>query len=209
MTVAVRRPFMIGRGGALQLEVQATLGFDLNQCLECGKCTGGCSTGAMFDYTPRKIVQLVKLGAEDTLLHMDALSICVGCGLCHDRCPVGIDVAAILDYFRGKAQAQAIPLTRGDVELFNRLFLDCVRTHGRISELPLMVRFNMGSKRYFKDAGLGKKLLLKGKLRLIGPRVKDKVSLQRLFEGSAAVTPLPRPAPATQLEAAPEAGKGE
>src|SRR5664279_5893098 len=107
MTIAVRRPRMIGQGDALQVEVEEALGLDLDQCLECGKCTGGCSTGAMFDYTPRKIVQLVKLGAEDTLLHMDALSICVGWGLCRDRCPVRIDVAAILDYFRGKARAQA------------------------------------------------------------------------------------------------------
>ncbi len=173
------------------MEVEDALELELDQCLECGKCTGGCSTGTLFDYTPRKIVQLVKLGAEDTLLRMDALSICVGCGLCRDRCPVGIDVAAILDFFRGKARQQGIPATRHDVELFNGLFLDGVRNRGRISELALVVRFNLRTRQYLKDADLGARLFRRGKLKLTGRHVKDKAGLRRLFEGTTAETPMP------------------
>jgi heterodisulfide reductase subunit C len=145
----------------------------------------------LFDYTPRKVVQLVKLGADDTLLRMDALSICVSCGLCRDRCPVGIDVAAILDYFRGKARLQGIPATRPQVELFNGLFLDGVRNRGRISELHLVARFNLRSRRYLKDADLGAQLFRRGKLRLFSRRVKDKAGLRRLFKGTTAETPVP------------------
>ena len=193
MTIAVRGPRMIGQGDALQVEVEDALDLDLSQCLECGKCTGGCSTGALFDYTPRKVVQLVKLGEEETLLRMDALSICVGCGLCRDRCPVGIDVAAILDYFRGKARLHGIAATRPQVELFNGLFLEGVRNRGRISELHLVARFNLRSRRYLKDADLGAQLFRRGKLKLFGRRVKDRAGLGRLFEGTAAETPVPAP----------------
>src|SRR5208337_2583202 len=72
---------------SLQKEIRENCGVDVEMCMECGKCSGGCSNGHVFDYTPRKIIQLVKLNAEDSLMNMDALWICLSCHLCLDRCP--------------------------------------------------------------------------------------------------------------------------
>src|SRR5512137_1472423 len=90
----------------LRQEEELACGVDLDACYECGKCSGGCSTGHHYDFTPRKIIQLVRLGAEETLLNLDALSICVSCRLCVERCPSGIDIPAIIDYLREKALRQ-------------------------------------------------------------------------------------------------------
>jgi heterodisulfide reductase subunit C2 len=183
MAVDIYRPMRLGRQRSLQGDLKDVSGVDVDRCLECGKCSGGCSTGYIFDYTPRKIVQLVKLGAKDTLMRMDALSVCVSCSLCRDRCPVGIDVASMVDYFREKAHEAGIPLTRNKVSLFNELFLREVYATGKIAELPLMLRFNLGSGELLHDAALGLKLLLKGKLRLLSPvrKVADRRSVRRLF----------------------------
>jgi heterodisulfide reductase subunit C len=75
-----------------QEQIKEACDTDVELCMECGKCTGGCSNAHIFDLTPRKIVQLVKLGAEETLTNMDSLWTCVACHLCVDRCPSGINI---------------------------------------------------------------------------------------------------------------------
>jgi heterodisulfide reductase subunit C len=181
------RPIHLDKtAGALQVELKEVLGIDIEVCLECGKCSGGCSNGHIFDYTPRKIVQLVKLGFEDTLMKMDALWICLSCQLCLDRCPAGIDIPRILDYLREKARRKGITVTRPNVLLFQELMLDSIRKRGKVAEFPLMLKFNFKSGQYLKDAGLGMKMFAKGKLSLISPGVQNKEDVRRLFTSEPA-----------------------
>jgi heterodisulfide reductase subunit C len=170
---------------SLQNEIREKCGVDVEMCLECGKCSGGCSNGHVFDFTPRKVVQLVKLDAQDTLINMDALWICLSCHLCSDRCPSGIDIPRILDYMRQKAYRKGVE-TRPEIRLFHELMLSSIRRSGRISELPLLLKFNWMTRQYMKDAFLGLKMLLKGKLSLYSAGVKDREHVQRIFNGSSA-----------------------
>lgn len=165
----------------LSREVLQNCGVDIARCLECGKCSGGCSNAHIFDFTPRKIVQMIKVGDEERLLHMDALWTCVACQLCVDRCPSGIDIPRVMDYLREKAIKQGIPATRPAVELFHRLMLDEVHNRGRVSELYLMMNFNLKSGHYLNNAELGPQMLLKGKLNPFPARVKKIDKLRRLF----------------------------
>jgi heterodisulfide reductase subunit C len=170
---------------ALQHELKEKLDIDIETCLECGKCSGGCSNGHVFDFTPRKIVQLVKMGDEETLTGMDALWICLSCQLCLDRCPSGIDIPRILDYLREKALKQGVRATRPRVKLFMELMLEEVRDKGRISEMPLMIRFKKKTGQYLKDAGLGFRMFLKGKLSPLPSRMQKTEELKKLFSESA------------------------
>jgi heterodisulfide reductase subunit C len=170
---------------SLQREIREKCGVDVEMCMECGKCSGGCSNGHVFDFTPRKVVQLVKLNAQDTLINMDALWICLSCHLCSDRCPSGIDASRILEYMREKAYREGVT-TRPEILLFHELMLSSVRQSGRVSELPLALKYNWRTKQYMKDAGLGLKMLLKGKLRLWSPGVKDRAQIRHMFSGSSA-----------------------
>lgn len=168
-------------GNDLSQEVLQNCGVDITHCLECGKCSGGCSNAHIFDFTPRKIVQMIKVGDEERLLHMDALWTCVACQLCVDRCPSGIDIPRLMDYLREKAIALGILPTRPAVELFHRLMLDEVNNRGRVSELYLMMNFNLKSGQYLNNAELGPQMLLKGKLNPFPARVKKIDKLRRLF----------------------------
>jgi heterodisulfide reductase subunit C len=169
---------------ALQRELKEKLNVDIETCLECGKCSGGCSNGHIFDYTPRKIVQLVKMGDEETLTGMDALWICLSCQLCLDRCPSGIDIPRILDYLREKAVKQGVRATRPDVHLFLELMLEEAKDKGRVSEVPLMIRFKKKTGQYLKDAGLGFRMLLKGKLSFFPSRMQKTEEIKKLFSES-------------------------
>jgi heterodisulfide reductase subunit C len=168
----------------LRKEILENCGIDVEMCLECGKCSGGCSNGHIFDYTPRKIVQLVKYNAADTLMNMDALWACLACHLCVDRCPSGIDTPKIIDYMRTRAYRREQTATRPHVKLFYELMLHSVRKKGRISELPLGLKFNWRTGQYAKDANLAMKMFFKGKLSLLSPGVRKRNEIRRIFRSS-------------------------
>jgi heterodisulfide reductase subunit C len=173
---------------ALKRELKDLFSIDVDTCLECGKCSGGCSNGHVFDYTPRKIVQLVKLGAEETLMKMDALWICLSCQLCLERCPSGIDVPRILDYIREKAHRKGIPASRPAVGLFHELMLEQIKRTGRVSEVGLLLRYKAATSDYRKDAKIGLKLFLKGKLNPFSPSVKNVEEVRRLYNNASEKT---------------------
>lgn len=167
-------------------EVEQACGVDLDLCYECGKCSGGCSTGHHFDFTPRKIIQMIRLGdagAVKKLLRMDALSICVSCRLCLERCPSGIDAPKIIDYLRETARRRNVPPKRPDVELFNRLFLDEIARRGRVSELSLIARFKIRTGNLWSDFGTGIRLLLRGKFNPFAPGVRRRDQVRKGLKG--------------------------
>lgn len=165
----------------LQDEVKKALGIDIETCMECGKCSGGCSNAHIFDFTPRKVIQLIRLGAEEILLTMDALWVCLSCQLCVDRCPSGIDIPRIMDYLREKARREGYRPSRPAVALFYELMCSCVERRGRVSEAPLMLRFNILTRQYLKDLTLGIRMFLKGKLPLTAGKVKKMDEVRVLF----------------------------
>lgn len=183
----VYRPMKLDQtDSSLQKEISAACRVDIDMCLECGKCSGGCSNTHIMDFTPRKIIQLIKLGKRETLLRSDALWVCVGCHLCVDRCPSGIDIPRIIDYLREQAYDRGIKPARENVALFNELMLASVYRIGRVSEAPLILKFNLRTRQYFKDAGLGGRMFLKGKLNPLIRKVKGVASLRGLFKSHPA-----------------------
>jgi heterodisulfide reductase subunit C len=172
----------------LREQIEQACGVDIDLCYECGKCSGGCSTGHHFDFTPRKIIQMIRLGdavsIERRLLHMDALSICVSCRLCRERCPSGIDIPRIIDYLRETALARGAAPKRPDVDLFNRLFLAQIERRGRVSELSLIARFRMETAGLWSDFATGVRLLLRGKLRPFTPGVRARGEVRKGLKGS-------------------------
>jgi len=70
------RPLRLNQvDSSLQEEIKQACGVDVELCLECGKCTGGCSNAHIFDLTPRKIVQWSSWGTKS------GFSIWILCGL--------------------------------------------------------------------------------------------------------------------------------
>ncbi len=169
---------------SLQTEIRRHLGIDVALCLECGKCSGGCPNRRGSDFTPRKIVRLVKLGDRQTLMSMDALWSCLSCQLCLDRCPSGIDIPSILDYMREKACRSGARASRPLVRLFHELVLSSIKKRGRVSELELALKYNVKTGQYMKDVGLGLRMLFKGRLGFLSGRVKNREEIRRLFERS-------------------------
>lgn len=168
---------------SFQQELLDNCGIDLNTCMECGKCSGGCSNTHIFDITARQVVKLIKMGEVDTLLKMDSLWTCVSCQLCVDRCPSSIDIPRIMDYLREKAYGNEMPATREHIKIFHELMLRHIEKGGRVEEGLLAMEFNLKTGDYFKDVfDPGIKMFFKGKVNPFTPKMKKREETRRIFE---------------------------
>jgi heterodisulfide reductase subunit C len=82
-------------------------------CFQCGTCSADCPISRFSDlYKPRRIARMVQSGLRDRLLSDRALWLCTTCYTCVDRCPQGVQIAAIVRALRNLAvkEKQVMPL---------------------------------------------------------------------------------------------------
>jgi heterodisulfide reductase subunit C len=56
-------------------------------CLQCMRCTSGCTSFKLLELKPHEIVDLVKFGFLNELLASDIVWTCATCLKCKERCP--------------------------------------------------------------------------------------------------------------------------
>jgi heterodisulfide reductase subunit C2 len=162
-------------------QVEARSGQRLLGCYQCGKCTAGCFSAFSMDYPPHQIIRGIHLGMRDSVLQSRAIWLCAACETCSTRCPKEIDLVAVMDTLRQMAYTAKIKTPETDVPIFHRLFLAGVKQHGRVFETSMLGLYNILTGHYLKDVAMAPKMLLKGKLSLLPPRVGDRRSIQRIF----------------------------
>jgi heterodisulfide reductase subunit C len=166
-------------------------GTDLNTCLTCMSCSGGCPMYTYMDYGPHGIMRLAVLGLKREALTSSTIWRCVGCHTCAAVCPMAINIAGVMDYLREECIEQRLPVGDRPLLEFHRAFLCSVRRHGRSSKVELMghhklLTLGSGPKAWFQDAILGTKMILMGKLHLMPSRLMSNgiSQVRKLVTGS-------------------------
>ncbi|MGQ9554360.1 MAG: 4Fe-4S dicluster domain-containing protein [Anaerolineae bacterium] len=178
---------MSGTGGAVseldprfKEEVAAIAGeLDLVYCFQCGVCSGSCPTLARMEYGPRRLLHMVHLGLADQVLRSRDIWLCVSCYSCAARCPQGIEITDVMAALRSLAIAKG--LAEDKEAAFSRAFVEVVQRHGRLYEPELLLRYYASEKAIadlLKQAGLGLKMLRKGKLPLRPERIENAQELR-------------------------------
>ena len=94
-------------------QVKQYLGkFDLNLCLTCGTCSGGCPVSGTPGYeglNTRKVLRMLALGMLDEVVESVFPWLCTGCGRCVHACPMGIDIVAIMGYMKSLRPRDKVP----------------------------------------------------------------------------------------------------
>ncbi len=73
-------------------------------CFSCGSCSGVCPVEKVVDdFDPRKIVHMVGLGMEDSLIHGETIWACSQCQSCIPVCPQNVRCADIIKALRDEA----------------------------------------------------------------------------------------------------------
>lgn len=162
--------------------VQAASGVDLRICLQCKKCTSGCPVAKLVKSPPSEIIRRLHLSAGDEILESDILWTCVSCETCSARCPMGIDVAAVMDVLRQLALAKGASKQEGNVPLFNRAFLETVKLFGRTYDIAMITAYKVGTLKLMNDTEKFPTMLKKRKIALLPPMGADRKTVRRIFK---------------------------
>jgi heterodisulfide reductase subunit C len=83
---------------------------NLNMCLTCGACTGGCPATGQFDLDPRKFIRMIALGMDEEVLKSDWIWACTMCARCSYVCPMEINFHKIIFNMRSRVPRDERPL---------------------------------------------------------------------------------------------------
>jgi heterodisulfide reductase subunit C len=163
-------------------KIQEISGVDLSLCFQCKKCTSGCPVASMAKCPPSEIMRRLHLGAGDELLDSDIVWMCVSCETCSARCPMGIDVAAVMDALRKLARQRGAAKGEGNTGLWNRAFLKTVEVFGRSYEIAAITAYKLGTLKLMDDTEKFPTMLKKRKIALLPPTGADRKIVRRIFK---------------------------
>jgi heterodisulfide reductase subunit C len=162
-------------------EVIGQSGTNLKACYQCRACGNGCPFVQAMDYTPYQVLRLVQFGLRQEALTCKTIWVCVGCHTCSSQCPMGIDIAAVMDTLRLMAVEEGVAVGRPNILDFHEEVMRSLENYGRAHKLGIMLRHKLTTKSWFKDLDVGLKMLAKRKLDLWPSKVQDIKEINGLF----------------------------
>jgi heterodisulfide reductase subunit C len=81
-------------------KVKELSGQNLQLCYQCGMCTGNCPATANMDISPRRIIELARLGLEEEIAGSRTVWTCASCLACAVNCPRGFDLSKVMEAIR-------------------------------------------------------------------------------------------------------------
>ena len=159
-------------------------GQKLLSCIQCGTCSATCPVSHFMDFTPRRIIAMVREGFKDDALNSATIWLCASCYSCTVQCPRNIHITDVMYTLKREAIAQGIYPRRFPIPVLARLFFSSVRKNGRSTESWLLVKLFLRTNpmNMFKQAWLGARLWLAGRMSLRRERIKDVDQLHTLME---------------------------
>jgi len=135
-----------------------------------------------MDYPPNAVLRLLQYGMTQEVLTCKTIWVCVGCHTCSSQCPMGIDLAAVMDKLRLMAVEEGVAIASPHILNFHEEVLRSLERYGRAHKLGIMLRHKMSTRSWFKDLDVGLKMLTKRKLDLWPSKVKDIKEIADLFQ---------------------------
>jgi quinone-modifying oxidoreductase subunit QmoC len=119
-------------------------GEKINECIQCGVCSGSCPTVEWWEYPPRKIIAMIRAGKREKVLSSSSTFNCVTCYMCTVRCPRGIRPAQLMHAVEAIAERHGYK-PKTPTLILHRYLRDSMK-RGRIWEFETAMKF------YFKTS---------------------------------------------------------
>ncbi len=188
----------------LAAEVIATPGGEkIFSCLQCGTCGSACPLSVYMDYTPRKLIGMVREGFKEEVITSFAIWLCASCYECTVRCPSGIGVTEVMYALKRIAIREGIYPRRFPVPVLAKEFMKMLKGSGRTNEFWLVLRVLLKTAplKLLTSWPLGLRLMLRGRMCLGMTRIPRAANedLRRMLEviESSSGGPLKSPLPAS------------
>jgi heterodisulfide reductase subunit C len=162
-------------------DIERISGIKISECLQCKKCSNGCSVVSISRIGPSEIIRRLQLNAGDELLGNDLIWMCASCEICFSRCPMKIDMAAVMDALRVLSLQKKHLGRRERVHVFNKSFLNTVKMFGRTYDLGMMAAYKVGTSTYMQDTDKFPMMLGKRKIALLPSLKADRKYIKRIF----------------------------
>ena len=169
-------------GNGLKKTVRELSGVDLSVCFQCKKCSSGCAVAKIARTRPSEIMRRLHLDAGNELLESDLIWTCVSCETRSARCPMGLDVAGVMDALRKLALERGASTPEGNMPLFNKAFLKTVEAFGRTYEMAMITAYKLGTGKLMNDTEKFPKMLMKGKISLMPSLAGDRKTVRKIFK---------------------------
>jgi quinone-modifying oxidoreductase subunit QmoC len=125
----------------LAAEIVATPGGEkIFSCLQCGTCGSACPVSVYMDYTPRKLIGMVREGFKQEVVTSFAIWLCASCYECTVRCPAGIRVTEVMYALKRIAIREGIYPRRFPVPVLAKEFIEMLKGTGRNNEFWLVLK---------------------------------------------------------------------
>ena len=158
-------------------------GEKLFTCIQCGTCSATCPVSHFMDFTPRKIIAMVREGFKEEVLGSLTIWLCASCYSCTADCPREIKITDVMYALKQQAILEGVYPKRFPIPVMATEFFKYVERVGRNSEGKLMMNMALKTNPFnlLRYAKLGLKLFLTGRASLREEAVKDKEGLHRLL----------------------------
>jgi len=157
----------------------------LSSCLQCGACSGACPLSIYMDYSPRRIIALVREGFRKEALSSKTIWLCASCYSCVVHCPRRIHVTDVMYSLKREAMQQRLYPRRFPIPVLAQEFFKIVRKNGRNSEFWLILRTALRSNPLILLGMLriGWDLVRTGRFTLARERIAGAAGLSRKLAG--------------------------
>jgi quinone-modifying oxidoreductase subunit QmoC len=171
----------------LAAEIVATPGGEkIFSCLQCGTCGSACPVSVYMDYTPRRLIGMVREGFKQEVVTSFAIWLCASCYECTVRCPAGIKVTDVMYALKRIAIREGIYPRRFPVPVLAKEFIEMLKGTGRNNEfwLVLKVLLKTAPMKLLTMWPLGLRLWQRGRMCLLLNRIPKAATadLRRMLE---------------------------
>lgn len=156
----------------------------INACIQCGTCTGTCPVADYMDQSPRRLIGMIKANLKEDVLNCNTYWFCASCFHCTVRCPADIDIAGVM--YAVKRYSIWNKTYSKDLigPTFSETWVKMIARTGRSFEpvLAPTYMFQMTPKEFIQESLNATKMVLKGKIPVLPPRIKRLDNFKKMIQ---------------------------
>jgi quinone-modifying oxidoreductase subunit QmoC len=162
--------------------LHAAHGNPIQTCIQCGTCSGTCPVANFMDYTPRRIIGMIRSNLKDEVLASNTYWYCASCYHCTVRCPSQIDIAGMMYALKRYSIWKNVYQEELVGPVFSEAFVKTIVRSGRSYE-PILApayMFSFGVREFLQEAITATSLMLKGRVPVLPARIKRLDNFRRM-----------------------------
>jgi heterodisulfide reductase subunit C len=106
----------------------------LENCIQCGTCSGLCPLSIYMDHTPRQVMELTRSDFKNEVLQSTTIWLCASCYVCTVECPKQIRITDIMYELKQRAIHEGFYPRRFPIPVLAQEFYKMSHKRGRVTE---------------------------------------------------------------------------